>query len=472
MRRADRNRRAAGLPRGGPPDRLRFRSVNEPDAPTPASTRPSTAKALGLATLTALVVGNMIGSGVYLLPAALAPFGGASLLGWLVTTGGSIAIGLVFARLARRLPAAGGPYAYTREAFGEFAGFLVGWGYWISCWSAVAAIAVAMVGYLGEFVPGLTTRPPMAAGAAVGAIVILTAVNIRGVKEAGLVQLVTTVLKILPLVAVAIFGLSRFEPAHFEPFNPTGGSLWSAVQGCLALTLWAFLGLEAATVPAGDVESPRKTIPRATILGIAIAASLYVASTVAVMGMVPRETLAASTAPFAAAAQALWGPGAGKLVAAGAFISCFGALNGWILVASQVPMAIARDGLFPAFFSRLSERGTPALGLALSSGLACVLVAANFSKALVAMFTGMILLSTLASLIPFVFCAMADLMLAVRARHAGSPEPLAAGAVIAVVAFVYGMVATAGSGTSTVFWGFLTLLCGIPFYVLTRWRNP
>ena len=227
----------------------------------------SNRKALGLTTLTALVVGNMIGSGVFLLPASLARFGGASLLGWLVTAAGSMMIGLVFARLARRMPAAGGPYAYTREAFGEFAGFLVGWGYWISAWSALAAIAVAMVGYLGEFVPGLATNPPLAAGTAITAIAVLTLVNARGVREAGIVQLVTVVLKILPLAAVALFGLSRFDASHFEPFNPTGQPLWAAVQGCLALTLWAFLGLEAATVPAGDVTEPRKTIPRATLLG-------------------------------------------------------------------------------------------------------------------------------------------------------------------------------------------------------------
>jgi APA family basic amino acid/polyamine antiporter len=432
----------------------------------------SNAKALGLPTLTALVVGNMIGSGVFLLPASLAPFGGASLLGWLVTAAGSMMIGLVFARLARRMPAAGGPYAYTREAFGEFAGFLVGWGYWISSWSALSAIAVAMVGYLGEFVPGLATNPPLAAATAISAIAILTVVNIRGVREAGILQLVTVFLKILPLVAVALFGASRFDASHFAPFNPTGGSLWAAAQGCLALTLWAFLGLEAATVPAGDVREPRRTIPRATVLGIAIAATLYVASTVAVMGMVPRETLANSSAPFATAAEALWGPRAGKLVAAGAVVSTFGALNGWTLVVGQVAMAISRDRLFPPFFSRMSERGTPVLGLAASAVFASVLVAANYTKALVAMFTGMILLSTLASLIPFVFCAMADLMLAARERTRGSREPMAAGAVVAALAFVYGILAIAGSGRETVFWGFLTLLCGIPFYVLTRWRSP
>lgn len=346
------------------------------------------AEALGLWTLTALVVGNMIGSGVFLLPASLAPYGGASFLGWVVTAGGSMAIGLVFARLARRMPAAGGPYAYTREAFGDFAGFLVGWGYWISSWSAVAAIAVAMVGYLGALVPAATASPVAAAASAIVAIVLLTAVNVAGVRQAGIVQLATTVIKILPLLAVALFGLSRFEVSHFQPFNPTGGSLFAAVQGCLALTLWAFLGLEAATVPAGDVRDARRTIPRATLLGIGIAATLYIVATGAVMGMVPHEVLATSTAPFADAARVLWGSGAGSLVALGAFVSCFGALNGWILIASQVPMAIARHGLFPPSFARLSPRGTPAFGLLLSSTLACLLVIANYTKALVAMFTG------------------------------------------------------------------------------------
>ena len=422
--------------------------------------------------VTSLVIGNMVGSGVFLLPASLAPYGGISLVGWLVTTAGSILLGLVFARLARRLPAAGGPYAYTDQAFGEFAGFLVGWGYWISSWSAVAAIAVAMTGYLGDLVPALTRTPGAAAGTAISAIILLTAVNVTGVRQAGWVQLATTILKVLPLVAVALFGLPRLMPANFVPFNPTGGSAFGAVQACIALTLWAFLGLEAGTVPADDVRNPSRTIPRATVLGVLIAAVLYVASTVAVMGMVPREVLAASSAPFAEAARTLWGSGAGRLVAVGAFISCFGALNGWILVASQVPMAIARRRLFPPFFARMSSRGTPALGLVVSGTLATVLVAANFTKGLVSMFTTMILLSTLASLIPYAFCTMAEALLSIRERRAMSAGALGRALALTAVAFVYAMIATAGAGQETVYWGFLTLLAGIPVYVLMKWRQP
>jgi len=423
---------------------------------------------LGPVLLTALVVGNMVGSGVFLLPASLAPFGGASLLGWVVTAGGSMALGLVIARLARRHPGLGGPYAYTRAAFGDFAGFLVGWGYWISCWCAQAAIAVAMVGYLGELVPAATASPANAAGTAIGAIVLLTGVNVAGVRNAGGVQLVTTVLKLLPLVAIALFGFSRFDPELLRPFTPPDRTLPSAVQGCLALTLWAFLGFESASVATLDARDPRRDVPRATVLGVAIAAVLYIVCTTAVLGLIPREELAVSNAPFAAAAARLWGDGAARLIAAGAFVSCFGALNGWTLVAGQTPLAIARDGLFPASFGRLSSRGTPTFGLVLSSGLACALVAANSAGTLAVVFGGMILLSTLSALIALIFCAMADFHLTLRERRAGTPERTAPALLVASLAFAYALLAIAGADTKEVAWGFLLLLGGMPFYALAR----
>ncbi len=427
-------------------------------------------KALGPAMLTALVVGNMVGSGVFLLPASLAPFGGVSVLGWVVTAAGSACIGLVLARLARRRPEAGGPYAYTRAAFGELAGFLVGWGYWISCWCAQAAIAVAMVGYLAKLAPALES-PAAGGAAAIGAIALLCAVNVRGVREAGGVQLVTTVLKALPLLAIAAFGLARFDPGLLEPFNPTGEPLARAVRGCLALTLWAFLGFESASVAAEDAEDARRDVPRATLVGIALVAALYLASTLAVQGLVPRETLARSSAPFADAAQILWGERAGRLVALGAAVSCFGALNGWTLVAGRLPLAMARDRLFPAAFAR-APRGTPALALVVSSALAVglVLAARSGHGTLVGMFDEMILLATLSTLVPFVFCAMAEILL--RARDAAPGAPAARWATpVALSAFAYSLVAIEGAGDEAVARGFLLLLAGIPLYVLARRRS-
>lgn len=428
--------------------------------------RPAAKRSLGLVMLTALVVGNMVGSGVFLLPSALAPFGGVSILGWCVTAGGTMAFGLVLARLARRSPDAGGPYAFTRDAFGELPAFLVGWGYWISCWCAQAAIAIAMVGYLRELVPAIESQVA-ASAIAIGAILVLAAVNVAGVKDAGLVQVVTTILKLLPLIAIALFGFTRFDASNLEPFNPTGERLDKAVLACLALTLWAFLGFESATVAAGEARDARRNVPRATLIGIAIATVLYVASTLAVMGLEPRESLAVSTAPFADAARELWGSGAGKLIAAGAFISCFGALNGWTLVSGQMPLAIARDGLFPAFFGRLSGRDTPAQGLVFSSLLAGALVVASYSESLVRMYSSMIVLSTMASLVALVFSAMADMHLTLRERRPAS-GPATGALLIAGIAFVYGFLAIAGATHREVAWGFLLLLAGIPFYVVAR----
>jgi len=438
-----------------------------PAQPEPARSVPGERK-LGLVALTALVVGNMVGSGVFLLPASLAPYGGTSILAWIVSALGTMCFGLVIARLARRRPAVGGPYAYAREAFGEFAGFLVGWGYWISCWCGVAAVATAMTSYVGTLVPVVARHPT---STTLAAIVLLTLVNTRGVREAGAVQVVTTVLKLTPLLAIAFFGLWHFEPANFTPFNPTGRPLRSAALGGLAMTLWAYQGFESASIAAGDARDAHRSVPRATLIGIAIATVFYVSSTLAVMGLVPRAALAASRAPFADAARILWGESAGKVVAAGAFVSCFGALNGWILVAGRMPLAIARDGLFPAFFGRLSARGTPVVGLAISSALSCVLVVASYSESLKTMFEGMILLATLSALVPYVFSAAAEILLSVRARQAGANETTGFAVLVGLLAFGYGLLTIYGTEDKYVARGFLLLLAGMPFYVLARARR-
>ena len=412
---------------------------------------------LGLWMATALVVGNMIGSGVFLLPASLGAYGGVSLLGWLFTSTGALLLAVTFARLARVLPKAGGPYAYTRAGFGDFAAFLVAWGYWVSVCAGNAAIAVAFVGYLGFFVPALSASPAAGAVAALGSIWLLTWVNARGVREAGGVQLVTTVLKLAPLIAIGTFGLVFLEWKNFAPFNVSGDSTFSAVSATAALTLWAFLGLESATIPAEDVERPDRTIPRATVIGTVIAAVVYVLSTVGVMGVIPPERLAGSTAPFADAASAMWGPWAAGLVAAGAAVSCFGALNGWILLQGQMPLAAAMDGLMPRVFGLVSRRGTPVASLVISSVLVTAMVATNYTKGLVAEFTFVILLATMTVLVPYVLSALALVRIAGRAR------PWIA--VVGLLAFVYSMWAILGTGREAILWGCALLAAGVPVYV-------
>ncbi|HEY0504218.1 MAG TPA: amino acid permease, partial [Lysobacter sp.] len=362
----------------------------------------TTARPLGFWSATALVVGSIIGSGAFLLPAALAPFGAASLLGWGITLTGAVLLALTFARLASRWPQTGGPYVYARNAFGELPGFVIAWSYWISIWCATAAISVAFAGSIGAIFPPLTATPLRAAACALAALWICSAVNLAGVREAGRVQLVTTALKLLPLLLFGGIALWFVDATHFEPFNPTDEALPQVAHAAVALTLWALLGLEAATVPAGAIEDAGRTIPRATVLGTLLAGVATVLACTAVLGLLPREALAQSQAPMADAARTLWGPGAGIALAVVMAISCFGALNGWVLLSAQLPMAAARDGVFPAFFHRLDARGTPWVGVLVSSALASGLVAANYSRSLVQVFTFSILLSTAATLLPYV----------------------------------------------------------------------
>jgi APA family basic amino acid/polyamine antiporter len=304
----------------------------------------------------------------------------------------------------------------------------------------------------------------------VAAIWLLTWVNILGVRQGGVLQAITTVLKLVPLIAIATLGLLIIDTANFS-WNVSGETNLQALTAAAALTLWAFIGLESATVPADDLADATRTIPRSTVIGTLIAAGVYILSTTAVMGVIPAATLAESNAPFADAARQMFGSWAGTAVAAGAVISTFGCLNGWILLQGQVPRAAARDRMFPAAFARLSPNGTPVVGLVVSSVLVTVLMAMNYTRGLVDQFTFIVLLATLATLVPYTFSAGAQLLLLVTDRAAFSGRRLTRDAVIAGLAFAYSVWAIAGAGYEVVFKGFLLLLAGIPVYVWIRWRD-
>ena len=417
---------------------------------------------------TSLVVGNMTGSGIFLLPAALALYGGISVFGWIFTVAGTIFLALVFSRLSRLITKAGGPYTYSREGFGDFAGFLVAWGYWLSIWTGNAAISVAGVGYLSIFIPSLKENSSLSALLAVGAIWLFTLVNTKSIKKVGMVQLVTTILKILPLIVLGTFGYLYFNKAHFVPFNLSDVSNFDAVTATAALALWAFLGLESATIPSDKVKNPSKTIPRSTIAGIVIAALLYISSTVGVMGIVSPADLQSSSAPFADAAQKIWGNWASGLVAAGAAIACFGALNGWILLQGQLPMAAARDKLFPPAFKKVSKRGVPVIGLLIASVLASFLVGFNYSKGLVKMFSFIIMLSTLSCLLPYLFSSLSEITLYLRKKKSYSQKRLISASLISIPAFLYSVWAITGLEYEVLFWGAILLSSGVPIYLYIK----
>jgi APA family basic amino acid/polyamine antiporter len=437
----------------------------QPSSSRDIAVKAASSRAIGFWTAVALVMGNMIGSGVFLLPASLAPFGGLALGGWAVSTVGAVLLALVFARLSRFNPATGGLYAYTRDAFGEVPGFLVAWGYWISVICGDAALAVAFVVYLHPFVPAIVDNPAAAALLAVGVVWVLTFVNIAGVRKAGQVQIVTTAIKIVPLVVIGAIGLIHFNGAHFALADTSVSAVAGGITASATLTLFAMLGVECATIPAGDVQDAGRTIPRATVIGTVLTAAIYIISTVGLMSLVAPDALSHSTAPFADAARLLGGDGFAAVIAIGAAISCFGALNGWILIVGQLPLATARDGLFPAVFARMSSRGTPAAGLIIGSALTTALIAMNYSRGLVQLFTFMILLATLSTLVPYAFCSLAAFMLQ---RQDPRMRLDAGGALVCGGAFAYSLWAIGGAGADVVYWGFLLLLAGLPVYVYVR----
>ncbi len=419
---------------------------------------------IGLFTSTSLVVGNMIASGVFLLPASLAAYGGIGLLGWIGSSAGAIVLALLFSRLSKMIPnALGGPYAYTRAGLGDFAAYLVAWGYWISIWCTNAAIAVAFVSYLTVFFEILKTNSFLALGAGLSAIWLLTWVNTRGVKEVGWVQKITTVLKITPLLLVTIMGFFYVDFKNFIPFNISSVSNFSAITATATLTLFAFLGLESATIPAGNIHEPEKTIPRATMIGTVITIFIYVISSTVVMGMIPAAELKSSNAPFADAAAIIWGDSARYWVAAGAIISTLGALNGWILLQGQMPMAAARDKLFPLIFNKENNKGVPAFGIIIGSILISGLMMLNFTSGLNDTFTFMVLMTTLTVLIPYLFSATSYGIMILQ--HKFWKRELISQLVIAILAFLFSLWAVLGSGQETVYWGFIAILSGIPFYV-------
>ena len=439
---------------------------------TPASAAAAPAKKrLGLWMATALVIGNMIGSGVFLLPASLAGAAGPiAIVAWLITGAGSLLLALVFANLSRTFPRTGGPYVYARQAFGDFIGFQTAWGYWIAIWAGNAAIAVAFVGYLTVFWPALAANNLLAALVAIAAVWLLTVTNSVGVREAGMIQLVTTVLKYVPLAVIGIVGLFFVNPDHFRPFAPYG--VWNGITAGATLTLWAFLGLESATIPAEEVEDPERTIPRATIIGTLAVTLVYLLTTVAIMGVIPTEILATSASPFADAAAVIFGSAwAGQLVAVTALIATFGALNGWILLQGRVPLAAAQDGLFPQRFAQVHPRWqTPIFGLVVSSVLITVLLLMNYSRSLVEQFNLVILLATLTTLVPYAYSAGAQIYFYYTDRERFSGRNLRRDTLIAALAFAYSIWAMIGAGTDVIANGFILLMLSILVYVYLKWR--
>ena len=427
-------------------------------------------KKIGLITTTSLVVGNMIGAGIFILPASLSTYGSISLLGWVFTATGALILAKIFSNFSTIIVnKSGGPYVYSKEGFGDFIGFLVAWGYWISIWISNAAIAIAIIGALSFFFPILETNSLLAVSVGLSMIWFFTWINSKGIRTSGKIQVITTVLKILPLLFVIIFGLFFFSSHNFPKLNLTGENDFTAFSLVAALTLYAFLGLESASIPVENIKNPSKIVPKATMLGTIISTCIYILGTVVLFGVLPVETLQNSPAPFAEAGQIIGGKYTGYFIALGAAISGMGALNGWILLLAQIPMAAAKDKIFPKIFKKNNKKGAPVLGLIIGSLLSSLVMLMNFSESLVTQFTFVVNLTVLACLVPYLFVSAAYIIVIIQ-KHTHTNRILKT-IILGFLGFVYSLWAIYGSTADVVFYGLLLLLLGIPFYVLMQWNK-
>lgn len=450
----------------------------EPASDTHGS--PSPPRGFGLTTATALIVGSIIGVGIFNLPTSLSFYGPITLLSMGLTTVGALALAVLFAALSRRLPADGGPYAYARVGFGNSVGFANAWSYWITAWAGNAAIAVGWVLYVEVFVNKGQNRLFSVLLVMVG-LWVPALINLSGVRNMGSVQVVTTVVKFVAVAFMATVGLFFVTRANYTPWNVSGGGTVSAVGGGMAIALFSYLGVETAAVAAAKVRDPDRNIPRSTIFGTLATAVVYLLSLIAVFGIVSTPQLQKSTAPFSDAANVIFGgTWAGYAMAVAVIISGFGALNGWTMICAEMPLAAANDGLFPERFARLSRTGVPAFGIVASTALASVAVVVNYlGSGGATVFTTLVLMTGITAAIPYGFSALAQMKWRfVDHRHVETPR-FVRDMVVAVVSLVFSVLFIWYSrNTGHTFWIYWApfflaggaMLLGIPVYLAERGR--
>lgn len=364
-------------------------------------------KKIGPVLATLLVANNMIGSGIFLLPATLATVGSITIVGWLLATVSALVIAAVLAKLGQMAPEAGGPVAYAGTALGPYIGFQATVLYWICAWVGNMAIALAAVGYLATFFPALAI-PMNAAFAAVGIIWLVTLINVFGPRFACQVESVTLVAGLIPIVLVATAGWYWFDADTFrQSWNVSGQPAWQAIPGSLVLVYWAFVGLESASVGTAVVENPARNVPLATIAGVLLAGVVYIASCTVIMGLIPAAELAKSTAPFADAARFVIGSAAGSFVALMACLKASGTLCGWVLLTAQVGKAGAERGNFPKIFGRTDRYGIPVINLIIMAVIMTVAVFATMSPTLGQQFSKLIEVSVVLCLMIYVYSSIA-----------------------------------------------------------------
>ncbi|MBU5592866.1 amino acid permease [Clostridium sp. MSJ-4] len=430
-------------------------------------------KELGLFMATALVVGNMMGSGIFMLPATLAQKSGpgATMMAWGITGIGSIFLALSFANLGSIIPKTGGPYEFSKVAFGDFVGFMNAWLYWNGCWIGNAAIIIAVASYVGFLFPVVATNPMLGFICTSSILWIFTLLNIKGVKLAARVQTASTIIKIALFIFFVIIAGLNFNIVNITPLFPEGKGL-ETVPAAATATLWAFTGLETAAVTGGEIKNGEKNIKRSTIIGMIISTIFYMLISFAAMGAMSQNSLITSNAPLVDIFSRYLGSGAGIYIGIFALLSLVGTTIGWLLSTARVSYAAGVDGVFPHVFSKIHPKyKTPYASLIISGVLVNILLLMNFTKGFGSAFTFVSLLATLSYLPIYALATAAEILLVVKHKKKINILNFIKSSIVPLMGFIYALWTIYGSGAETVMYGFLLLLSGIPFYLYMNIKN-
>ena len=373
----------------------------------------------GFWTACALVVGGVIGAGIFVMPSQLAPYGWTGVVAWIVGGLGAVAIGLVLSSVAESRPEEPGLIAVIGEVLGPVWGVVVGWGAWVSYWCANAYIALTAARYAGTFWAPLADTPFHQALTASVVIIALTWLNLHNLRTSGRFQVVTTLLKLLPLIAVMLIlvqltmadGSALMRQPH-PPF--VAADLFTATT----LAYGAIIGFESAAVGAQRVKNPRRNVPRATIAGIILTCAIYIAVCTTIVFTMPVAQVAASNAPIALFIGSHWGSGAALAVAAFAVISTVGCLNVWVLMQGEVPLALARARLLPAWIGRTNRHDIAVVPLVTASALSVVLLFVASWRNGAAIMDFMLRLTAVSGIWVYVFACVTALVLKVSRAFA------------------------------------------------------
>jgi putrescine:ornithine antiporter len=418
------------------------------------------AKKMSLMQLTFLVAVNMMGSGIIMLPANMAQVGAISLTSWIVTAVGSMAIAYGFAQAGLYNQRQGGLASYAEDAWGKSGYFLTFYLYFVALAIGNVAVAISAVGYLATFFPGLSATPLATCLGVIALLWVTTVANFGGPSITGRIGSVTVWGVILPVGFISIVGWFWFSADTFAAaWNPNGLSVLDGMGSSIALTLWAFLGMESASQNAGAVENPKRNVPLACLFGTLGAAAIYVLSTTVIQGIVPNAELAKSTGPFGLAYAKMFNPTIGSIVMVLAVLACLGSLLGWQFTLAQTGKSAADERMFPALFSKVTASGAPIIGMVVLGVMQSGLALMTISPSLAEQFSTLVNLAVVTNVLPYVTALSA---LAVMMKSAGVPaRTYTRNLAIATIAMLYSVFAIYSSGKDAVMGGMIVMGIGL-----------